>query len=310
MKCADRVSNSPETDHRLVRTLHVRSVAFLLLLWSVPSGADDAIEKKYAYSLPWLMRPAAAPTVLRLDTMLAPSKDDLTGVLRLFGGFSPWTGVGFYATAVGVVDSPNQQATNAALSNVGLASLLSPKLPDPMRLSIFIGVTLPTGTGRDDNTSGGWRTIRAGAPARMAMDNSLFSPNHLAFATGADFALVRGGATLQLEATLFQQVRVSNSLEEPDDARTNLTMGVHAGFRIGPITPSVELHHQVFLTTPAVVARNSEARDQTSVGAGVRANLHASHVVLRPGLAAFVAIDEPLLSRSFTYFMLDMPVVF
>src|SRR5258707_182649 len=77
----------------------------------------------------------------------------------------------------------------------------------------------------------------SGIRARSAMDNAMFAVNYFTAIVGGGVAYVDHKLTVQLEATLFELMRVrgSNAGSSTDAARTNSTVGLHAGFFIIPM---------------------------------------------------------------------------
>jgi hypothetical protein len=156
------------------------------------------------------------------------------------------------------------------------------------------------------------RTVLSGIYARSAMDNALFTTSFFTATGGAAIAWVEHGITLQAEATVLQLIRVRGAAVEPDEARTNTTYGLHAGYQLLPgLTVSLEGRHQRWLSTPAAVERSGAARDQTTAGGGLRANVPFSKTILaRPGIAYFHPVDEPMTTAAFRIVMVDVPVTF
>jgi hypothetical protein len=137
---------------------------------------------------------------------------------------------------------------------------------------------------------------------------------------GAGLAWVDQGWTVQAEATVLFLRRVSGESVDADSARTNFTSGLNVGYQVIPmITVSAELHYQRWLSTPALVeadeAKPSDQRlglrDQWTAGGGVRANIPLDKkTILRPGLAYFRGIDDPMAKQKYSIVMFDVPIAF
>src|SRR6185369_14176299 len=84
-------------------------------------------------------------------------------------------------------------------------ALYGPKLDPHIKLGLFLGLTLPVGSGGGDKPPiSSAPANQAGAAARSAMDNAMFAMNYFAIFPGVGLAYVDSGFTAQVEATLFQ----------------------------------------------------------------------------------------------------------
>ena len=84
----------------------------------------------------------------------------------------------------------------------------------------------------------------------------MFAVNYFTAIVGGDVAYVDHKLTVQLEATLFQLMRVrgDNAAAGTDSARTNSTVGLHAGYFIIPmLSLGGELRYQRWLSTPTTL---------------------------------------------------------
>jgi hypothetical protein len=184
-----------------------------------------------------------------------------------------------------------------------------------------LGVTIPIGGGGGDKPDPTTLTAdKAGIPARSAMDNAMFAINDFTLFPGVDLAFVKSGFTLQGEVTLLQLFRVKGDkggnsaavppmpTPNPDSSKTNLTMGVHAGyFFIPQLSAGVELRHQRWLSTPKAV----KADEALAVALGLRVHFKLSDKIwLRPGLAYSRGLDDPMSANEYSILQLDVPVVF
>jgi hypothetical protein len=273
------------------------------------------------YSLPWQLRPAAAGTVLRLDTAFAFYEDPATKnsgstvvpilsfSYKVVKGFAPIVRLGFVSNS-----APDPNPSGTGFMNPVLGATYALDLSKQLRLAFFLGFTIPVGSGGGDHPDAGQKQANAaGIRARSAMDNAMFAVNDFTFFPGVDFAFVAGGFTAQAEATLFQLTRVRGDGDPTTDAsRTNLTMGVHAGYFIIPLLSiGAELRHQRWLTTPQAVAKTPATRDTTTIAVGPRFHFQVSKGKwLRPGIAFAFGIDEPLTKSSYKIVQLDLPFSF
>ncbi|MGC4063953.1 MAG: hypothetical protein QM784_04820 [Polyangiaceae bacterium] len=143
------------------------------------------------------------------------------------------------------------------------------------------------------------------------LDNAMFAANFFTVFPGIGFAYTSSGFTVQGEATLLQLTKARGPDTE-DDSRTNLTLGIHAGYFVLPILSfGAELRHQRWLSTPAPVKANSAARDTSTVAFGPRFHVQLSESVwLRPGVALALPLDDPMKATDHKIVQIDLPVSF
>lgn len=273
------------------------------------------------YSIPWSLRPAAVPNVVRLDTGFAVRESDGTANpatpstvmattlglgLRITGDF----GVLAKAALVQRFDaSPN----GTAFANPSIGALYAPKLAKGLRAGIFAGIVLPIGTSGSTETGADVRSLlRVAGAARGAMDNSLFAVSYATLPLGLGLSYVDHGLTAQVEATGFLQVRTRGETWDKEPSRGALTAAAHVGYAIFPwLLPSVELRHQRWLSTPAPVVATPASRDTSTIAFGLRTAIPmGAHVLLRPGVAYSEPLDQPLVKSGTHIVQLDVPVVF
>lgn len=292
------------------------------------------------YSLPWQLRPATVANVVRSDTAFAFYKDPtskksgstvasmLLFSYKITDEFAPLIrlGIAHNSPPSGLMANmkPVDGATN--FLNPVLGGTYAIKPAKPLRLAFFLGVTLPIGSGGGDSPELKNAQANAyGIRARSAMDNAMFSVNDFAVFPGVDFAYVSGGFTAQVEATIFQLMRVKGdkvpamgAAKNPDKSKTNLTMGLHVGyFFIPQLSLGAEIRHQRFLSTPLAV-KNDEAsmtplglRDTTTWAVGPRGHFKLSDSIwFRPGVAFSMPIDNPMKKSSYKVVQLDLPIAF
>jgi hypothetical protein len=144
------------------------------------------------------------------------------------------------------------------------------------------------------------------------MDNALFAVNYTTLTAGVGLAFVRWGFTAQAETTILQLFRTRGDAIDKDAARTNFTSGLHLGYRLlDPLTVSVELRYQRWLSTPAAVTADPAKRDQLTFAVGLRANVPLTKTLLvRPGVSYSHPLDDPMAAQGYRILQLDVPVVF
>lgn len=291
---------------------------------AAPKGPTPAV-KKAGYALPYAMRPAIAPNLLRIDANYVSLKDASIVSSLLTGGWKPIASLpdlGFYGR-VGLVRMSSDIAdSGTAVTNPLFFALYTPEIAPKLRLPIFAGVTAPIGSGGGNDPSKGTRAaVLSGIYARQAMDNALFATNYLTPTVGAGLAYVDKGLTVQAEVTVLQLMRVRGEALDGDKSRTNFTSGLNIGYLVLPpyLTISAELHYQRWLSTPKAVeadeAKPADARrglrDQLTVGGGVRANIPLDDkILMRPGISYFRGIDDPMAKDKFSIIQLDLPIAF
>ena len=309
-----------------------------------PAEPAAAKPKPPPYSLPWQLRPAVVGNVVRSDTSFAFYKDaknqesghTITSMLlfsyKLSDAFAPLIRIGVSGNApplgtgvkVGTAVKDIDRAQNFLNPVIGGTYAIKPA--KPLRLAFFLGVTLPIGGGGGDNPalSNAQANNPYGIRSRSSMDNAMFSVNDFAVFPGVDFAYVSGGFTAQVEATLFQLMRVKGDKgptpKNPDSSKTNLTMGLHVGYFLIPqLSIGAEIRHQRFLSTPLAV-KNDELstnvtplglRDQTTWSIGPRAHFKLGESVwFRPGVSYAMGIDDPMSKFKYKIVQLDLPIAF
>jgi hypothetical protein len=288
---------------------------------SPPGEGPEAPKPKPApYSLPFQLRPVAAGTVIRSDTAFAfydsagksPSGSTvattLLGSYKVTPEFSPLVRVGM------VSDSPPGADSAVAFMNPVLGGIYGIKPSPETRLGLFLGVTIPIGSGGGNSPDLAKRAamIAHGIPARSAMDNAMFAMNYFTIFPGVGFAYVAHGLTVQVEATLLELIRTRGDNLDKESTRTNFTMGVHAGYFIIPqLSIGAELRHQRWLSTPAPVEANPATRDTTTFAVGPRVHIQLSDTVwFRPGIAYARGIDKPMTTSDYNIVQLDLPFSF
>lgn len=279
------------------------------------------------YSLPWQLRPVAPGNVVRLDTAFGFYKNPTTGesgaaqATSLLGSYKIIPTLAVIAR-VGLVHNSPPDAVAPAPNPPSATSFLNPvigglygiKLGPDFKLGLFLGVTVPVGSGGGTNPNKDKATAnQAGIATRSAMDNAMFAVNYLTIFPGVDFAFVRSGFTAQVEATIFQLTKVRGP-DSADDSNTNFTAGLHVGYFVLPILSlGAEIRHQRWLSTPAAVKADAShaSRDTTTFAIGPRFHFKLSEKVwFRPGVALALPIDDPMKKNDFKIAQLDLPLSF
>jgi hypothetical protein len=287
----------------------------VLLAVSLPGPWLAAQPAPPPYSLPWLLRPAAAGTVVRVDQTLASyelgaaSRDTwVTSLIASYKLSARWAPV----ARVAYLKDETSASGGSGFSNPLLGVTYARPLSGPWRFAAFGAVTLPVGSGGGDRPDAGAAfTVARGIPARSAMENALFAVNYFTVIGGASVARVTPGLTLQGEVTVLQLTRVRGP-ESQDSSRTNFTAGLHAGHFFSPkFSLGGELRLQRWLTDAAPVRASAAARETVTFGVGPRLHFKLSGKRwVRPGLSWSRALDDPLKGQGYDMITLDVPVSF
>jgi hypothetical protein len=276
-------------------------------------SAPAAPPPKPKYSLPWGLRPAIAPTVVRSDSSYAPADANNTFVSTLLGGYKFLPNLGAYAKLAYIHNNPDKGPTGNAFSNPLFFGLFTPELSKGWRLPISIGFTLPVGSGGGNDFDRGKKAAQAQAIfARSGMENALYAVNFTTLTEGIGLAWIYKRLTLQAEATLFQLFRSRGDKVEKDKFRLNSTYGFHVGYAVlDMLTLSAEIRYQRWLTDAQPVTVAAYNRDTLTIGGGARFNLPAGKITLRPGFAVFAPLDDPMRKAGMNKtFQFDLPILF
>jgi hypothetical protein len=318
-----------------------------------PTANEPVVEPAAAkpkpppYSLPWQLRPVAPATVLRLDTSMAFYKNpvsDKSGTTvasmllfsyKVIDNLAPLVRVGVVSnsppdgnTVPGTMP-PQEMKSKTGFLNPVLGATYGVKLGKDFKLGLFLGLTVPIGSGGgDDAKPEAKEANKMGIPARSAMDNAMFAVNDFTVFPGVGLAYVAHGFTAQIEATLLQLTRVKGDEKNaagvaanPDSSKTNFTAGLHLGYFVVPGLLSLggEIRHQRWLSTPkAVEADEADAnmtpmgvRDTTTFAVGPRFHFKLGESVwFRPGVAYAMPLDKPYSKSEHKMVQLDLPVAF
>lgn len=286
--------------------------ASALLSLATPAAAAEAgAPKPPPYSLPWQLRPIAPANVVRIDLPIASHDGGRTYAPVLTAGYAVTPEIGALARFGYVTSSLDDGVDASGVTNPLLGVLYSPKLGGELKLGVFGGVALPLGSGGGDDPDPKSR-IATGVLARSALDNALFAVNDLVPLAGVGVAWVSSNFTIQAEATVLELLRMRGEEVQKDEAKTNSTAGLHAGYFVLPeLSIGVELRHQRWLSTPSFLkGAPSENRDNTTAAAGVRGHVSAGGVKLKPGLAYVLPVDDPMKEGKYGIVFADLPVIF
>ncbi|HSS40192.1 MAG TPA: hypothetical protein VLT58_15600 [Polyangia bacterium] len=278
------------------------------------------------YSIPWQLRPTAATSVVRSDSSVAfydtAGASGSTVATMLLGSYAvtphlaPLLRLGFVQN-----QAPGANPDGSSFVNP-IVGVTYARRAGSLRWAAFAGGTIPVGAGSGDHPDPGVAAANtAGLQARSGMDNAMFAVNYFTGIVGADLAYVNHRLTVQAEATLFQLLRVHGDDaggQSSDAARTNSTMGLHAGYFLLPfLSVGAELRYQRWLSTPTRLVMGTKTdflpanKDTTTVAIGPRAHFAVGRgMFLRPGISYARALDAPLTGFSYNMVQVDVPLVF
>ncbi len=261
-------------------------------------------------ALPWSLRPPGVANVVRLDTAFGfhEGGTDVAATLLAMAKLAPGFGA---LVRTGAALSVVPGDATGALGNVVLGLYGAPNVLPNLRITMFLATSIPSGS---TGATGGpaYRTQGAGAAARGFMDGMIFSPNFAAIATGIGVAYLHpSGFTVVWEATAFALGVVRNEAQEADKTRFNLTTGLHVGFSVPLVSGGLEVRYQRWLSDVAAAMSDPSRVDALSIGIGLRGNVRlAKDVMLRPGIAAFEPVDDPLSAKAYHFVVFDVPCSF
>jgi len=321
----------PFRHRRIEVACAVASMIAIAGLFASEARADGDAPPPAPYSLPWQLRPAAAGTAVRADTIFAKYEDKfanggftvaptLLASYKIPGTGEKWAGLAPLVRLAMVNDSPPKSIAAGggfAFVNPLVGGTYALDLGAGMRASLFLGATIPIGMGGGDHPDAGLVDARsAGQWARSQMDDSLFAVDDFALIPGVDFAWVGYGFTVQGEATLFQLWRVRGAVAQHEATKTNLTAGIHAGYFVIPeLSFGVDLRYQRWLNAPIPVDQNKPLTsvDTSTIAVGPRLHFKLGPgAAIHPGLAYARGLDKPMAGATWNYHVvqLDIPVTF
>jgi len=282
---------------------------------------EAAARKPAPYSLPWLLRPAAAASVVRVDQTFARYEDPASGrswtsyltsltASRKLG--ARWAAVVRQTWVRNDAQAGGRDPSGSAFSNPLLGVGYVRSLAGGLRASGFFATALPVGGGGGDGPDpGAAAAIGAAIPARSAMDNALFAVNYWTVIGGFGLARVTPSLTAQAELSVLQLMRVRGP-ESQDSSRTNLTAGLHLGRFLTPrLSLGAELRLQRWISDAAPARREPAAREQFTLAAGPRLHLKVGpRSWFRPGLSYTRALDQPMTAGGYDILQIDAPFSF
>jgi hypothetical protein len=302
-----------------------------------PAEAEVAPEPAAAkpkpppYSLPWQLRPVVVGNVVRSDTAFATYKNPTTdksgstvasmllATYKVTDNIAPLVRIGLVSNSP--PSSPTAKSATGFLSPV-LGATYALKFGPTWKLGLFLGVTVPLGSGGGDKAKPEAKAANgAGILARSAMDNAMFAVNDFVVFPGVGLAYTNAGFTAQVEATVLQLTQVrGGAAAQPDKSKTNFTSGIHVGYFIIPmLSLSGELRYQRWLSTPKGVKadealpddKQNGVRDTMTFAVGPRLHFKLSDKVwFRPGVAYAMGLDDPMQKNKYKVVQLDLPIAF
>jgi hypothetical protein len=273
------------------------------------------------YSLPWLLRPAAPATVVRLDETIGFFEDPATGangttyVTTLIAAYKLAPEWSVLFRTAWVSNSPPETGPDPSgngFANGVLGANYSKTFGKGWRWTAFLGSNIPWGSGGGDSPDPGKAAaLNAANPTRSQMEGSIFAVNYWTVILGGDLVYVTPDVSLQAEVTFFQLTRARGP-ETQDSSRTNFTAGLHAAHFFSPaISLGAELRAQRWISHASPVRSDATAREQLSFGVGPRFHFQiAGKYWLRPGLSYSRYLDRPLSDKGYDIVQLDLPFAF
>lgn len=283
---------------------------WLLTFCLLPLVATAATPSPYA--LPMQLRPAIPGNVARLEDTLDFHEGGLTNATMALVSWKFHSKAAVFARAGFVNDFPKVGDSRVGVASPLLGAAWGFAPTSEWRVAVALMATVPVGSG-GGNTPNPERgaALKAGVYNRSSMDNAMFSPNDLTIIPGIDVAYVKGGLTLQAEATVLQLLRVKGDRVQPDSAKTNFTSGLFAGYYLIPqLSVGAELRYQRWLSTPLAVSVDDKLRDVMTVAAGIRGRVGLGKYTLRPGVSLTTALKGVPAERNDFIAQFDLPVAF
>lgn len=298
-----------------MRVGHLLSLAAVVVGSMRSARADEPPQPKppFRYSIPWQLRPAAVPNVLRSDTAFAFHRAPNDGprgttiASMLLGSYRITPEFGVLARFGVVHNNPPIGDTAAVIVNPAVGGTYLLNLTKELRAAFFLGVAAPIGQGGASSSPAKQAAAASGVLARSAMDNAMFAVNYFTVFPGASVAYVAQGVTVQAEVTVLELLRVRGSDEK---ARTNFTSGLHVGYFVIPeLSIGAELRYQRFLKNDTLAGK--PPIDNLTVAGGVRAHFKlADGAWLRPGLAYARGLDDPMAAARYHIVQADVVAMF
>lgn len=284
-----------------------------------PAEAPVPVRPRPPYTMPFTLRPAVAPQVVRLDTVIDANANGvalvplLTAALRVHPEVSPMVRIGMTSWF------PSSGGDRSVFLSPQLGLLYTPDVGFGLRPSFFAGLTVPLGSGEGDPApSDDGQVLAAGRRARMALDHALFATNFTVLIAGAGLAWLYEGLTVQLDLTILYGAGSRAPLTSPYDDFTNVVAALFVAYAVLPwLSFGAELRHQHLLDVPRAVAAQAAAHPslpqqeyQTSLGGGVRFRIPIVGAVAIPlGLSYTRGLNGWMWARDHNVFQIDVPIV-
>ena len=290
-----------------------------------PPAPDAGKPKPPPYSLPFQLRPVVVGNVVRSDTAIAfyenPANGEsgstvasmLLASYKVTDELAPLLRLGIVSNSP--PDAPTNPESGTGFLNPVLGVTYAPKISPNFKLGLFLGVTVPIGSGGgNDPEPKNVMANGAGIFARSALDNAMFAVNDFVVFPGVGAAFTDAGFTAQVEATVLQLTRVKGDEPVvPDSSRTNFTTGLHLGYFVIPaLSLAAELRHQRWLSTPKAIENDTTdtLRDNTTVELGPRLHIKIGDKSwFRPAIGYVIPLDDPMKDRKYKIIHLDLPFV-
>jgi hypothetical protein len=283
-----------------------------------PERATPSDPARAEYTTPFQLRGVFPGNGVRVDSTAAHYRQP---------GVGGWVTVVFVSGQVRLLESlallarwgvDDNSVTRAGQSRFGilnptLGMLFGVPLGPNFRFAASTNIGIPVATGGGNAPDVYDLALQQqGILARSAFDNTAFAVNDIGFPTGLSLAYIYCGLTAQADATVIPSVRVKGALVQRDASRVNSTYGLFLAYRlITELSVGIEARYQRYLTTPSAVQLNPAARDNLTLGGGIRLNLRLSESVrIRPALSYSQGLRGRVEQQSFEMIGLDVPASF
>lgn len=282
----------------------------------VADDNESKVKRRVApYSLPWQLRPVVPLNLVRSDTSFSfYGVDGASIVSGLSASYKVMPRVAVLARLTIAEDSPPIGAGGFGFANPLIGGQIGFWPAKSVKLSMFLGVTIPVGMGGGVSPDAGSQDVNLAAMfARSGFENPLYMPDYLGGWPGIDIAYVTSGFTFQAEINMGFLARVRGPQTEKS-SNVDLSMGLHAGYFIFPFASfGIDLRHARWLTTPIFVAQDlsHENKDVSTIALGPRAHVKLGDGVWwRPGLSLTLGLDRPVASSHYKTIQVDLPFSF
>lgn len=278
------------------------------------------------YSLPFLLRGVSPSNSIRFESVYSfyetnPSRDQ--GFIQLYTLSASKKISESLAVFVKQAYAHNNPAgvykSADILSNPAIGLLKSTNLSEKIKLAFSLTNTIPLGSGKGNTPNSNARFANTIAQlSRSAMENSLYATNYTAIIPGIDLAILEKNYSVQLEANLFQLIRIDGERVDKDKYRTNLTLGLSGGLKLSNALNLIgELRYQRWLNNDSVEKAANPAMDNLTLGIGPRFNFKLSTLTIKPAISysqalygAIAKTNRSSSSGNYKTITLDLPLIF